>query len=75
MKKDDSLNKIEGRLSKIEETLIRNTISLEEHMRRTELLEKEVIPLRRRSDFIDAAYKTLIGLMAVLVAGKKLDLF
>jgi hypothetical protein len=75
MKRDDLLNKIETRLGKMEETLIRNTISLEEHMRRTEILEKEIIPLRRQANIIDGASKIIVSLVALLVAARKLDIF
>jgi hypothetical protein len=75
MRKDEWLNKIEARLGKMEETLIRNTISLEEHMRRTELLEAEIVPLRRQANIIDGATKVIVSLVALLVALKKLDLF
>lgn len=36
----DKLDKIDDRLNDIDKTLVKNTASLEEHMRRTDLLEK-----------------------------------
>ena len=36
----DKLDSIDIRLNDIDKTLVRNTVSLEDHMRRTELLEQ-----------------------------------
>lgn len=71
MKKVD----IEARLHKIEETLVRNTVGLEEHIRRTTILENEIIPLKKQANIMDGLFKIVTGTMAVLVGLKHLGVF
>lgn len=51
-------------ISDIKITMARNTISLEEHMRRTTMLEQQIVPLVRRSNMLDGVLKFL-GLLAL----------
>lgn len=60
------LDRIEDRLDKIEVTLAVNTQSLQEHMKRTQILEEQVIPLKRANDMWNGAYKLIIVLGTVL---------
>lgn len=69
--KPGKLDRIEERLSGIEKLLERNTISLEEHMRRTALLEEEIRPLKRQATILETLYKLGITLIAALAAAKK----
>jgi hypothetical protein len=76
-----SNSNLDRRLAKIEKTLMRNTLSLEEHMKRTALLEEEVKQLRKTEisrssvgSFFDTAFKSLVSLVAVLVGLKNLNL-
>ncbi len=57
------LERIDGRLDSIDKTLVAQQKSLDEHIRRTEILEKEVVPLKEQSTQI----KILIRVGAVLV--------
>lgn len=40
------LDKIDDRLGSIDTTLVKQEVNLREHMRRTELLEKELAPIK-----------------------------
>lgn len=57
-------------LSTIKETLVLNTQSLQEHMRRTALLEKEIKPLVKHVEQVRGAGKllALLALIATIVA-------
>lgn len=73
---------IEKRLDRIEKTLLRNTMSLEEHMRRTDILEKEVSSLKKSelarsavTSFIDNGFKIFVALIAAVVGLKNLNIF
>ncbi len=77
-----SLSKIEKRLERIEKVMMRNTISLETHMKRTEILEKQVETLKKAehsrgavSAFIDNGFKVVVAAIAAIVGLKKLDIF
>jgi hypothetical protein len=70
---------IEKRLDKIEKVLLRNTLSLEQHMKRTEILEEEVKALKKVDtqrasvvQFIDSAFKVVATFLGALVAISKL---
>ncbi len=54
---DAKLEKIEAHLSRIDVTLAKNTVSLEEHIRRTEQIEK-------RLDGLPAKALTLLTLLS-----------
>lgn len=69
-----TVEKLDTRLDSIDKTLVKNDANLENHMYRTELLEKEVssvklsvIPLKTHVDRIDGGLR-LLGLIS-LVAG------
>jgi tetrahydromethanopterin S-methyltransferase subunit G len=66
---EERLEKIDSRLEKISETLVRNTSSLEEHMRRTALLEKEVAPITKHVAQLQGAGKLLayISILAGII--------
>jgi len=68
IKKDISL--IKSSIVKIDKTLAINTKSLEEHMRRTELLEKELKPVTRHVLYMQGAGKLIfmLSLLASIVA-------
>ena len=77
-----SLSKIEKRLEKIEKVMLRNTLSLEMHMKRTELLETQVKSLAEKdqtrkgvSAFIDNGFKVVMALIAAAVGLKNLNIF
>jgi predicted component of type VI protein secretion system len=72
---------IEKRLDKIEKILLRNTIDLENHMKRTALLEEEIKILRKNDQsrstiagLFDNIFKMLVSLVAILVGLKNLNI-
>jgi hypothetical protein len=60
------LDRIDGRLWEIEKTLTTQQVILEDHIRRTELLEAKVLPLERSHSQIVGAMKLLAGLGSIL---------
>lgn len=62
------LDKLDDRLDAQNETLIRNTVSLETHIKRTDLLEKQIKPLYRAYHRATA----LIFVGSLLIAAMKL---
>lgn len=63
----DKLDKLDDRLDKLDLTLVRNTISLEEHSRRCDLLEKDLKPVKKHVLIIETSFK-LIGALSVVIA-------
>lgn len=61
----DQLDRVEGRLDSIDVTLAKNTTSLEDHMRRTNLLEEAVAPLTKDKAQRDGAFK-LLGVLSLM---------
>ncbi len=59
------LDDISDHLSSIDVTLGAQHVSLRDHIRRTALLEKEIIPIKRHVNMVDGALK-LLGIMAVI---------
>lgn len=62
MKIDDALE----HLSSIDVTLAEQHMSLKEHMRRTALLEAEILPIRKHVDMMTGAIK-MIGVIATVL--------
>lgn len=62
----DSTRNIDHRLDSVDKTLDRNTVSLEEHMKRTDLLEAQLAPIRSAYDWLIISGK-VIGILALLV--------
>lgn len=69
------LDRIEERLDKIDTTLVKNTISLEEHIRRTNLIEEELKPIKSHVSFVNALTKIIAGALSLLLAMKQLGIF
>lgn len=71
-KLNQSLEKIDGRLDKVDITLVRQEENLREHMRRTTLLEQEFKPVKAHVEQVRGAGKfiavlaTIVGLLAIL---------
>lgn len=72
---------IDKKLDRIEKVLLRNTIDLENHMKRTSILEEEVKALRKSeikrstvTSIFDAGFKGIVSLVAVLVGLKNLNI-
>lgn len=66
-KLDTKVDALDSRLDDINVTLTRNTDSLELHMRRTEILENEVAPLKKHVSMMNAFAKIIT--FAALLAG------
>lgn len=66
----EQLEKINGRLGSIDTTLAVNTSSLQEHMRRTAIIEGDLKPIKAHVSRIDGALMVLGGLatLAGLIA-------
>lgn len=62
------LDKIDGRMDKMNETLIRNTISLEDHIARTNLLEAEIKPIKKIYSYLVAG----CAVIGAIIAGAKI---
>lgn len=54
-------------LASIDVTLASQHVSLKHHIRRTELLEKELAPIKRHVDMVNGALK-LLGILASILA-------
>lgn len=69
------LNRLHDRLDSIDKTLVRQEENLKEHMRRTELLELEVHPIKEHVHQLRGAFKvlglilTITGVVAALIKG------
>lgn len=78
----ERLDKLDDKQDKMNEVLIKNTLSLEEHMRRTSLLESEVKrvdgevkPLKMRDQFFSNVSKIISVVVAAVLAAHSLGLF
>lgn len=62
----DKLDSLDSRLDSIDHTLVRQNITLEDHVKRTNLLEEAIKPLEDNVNYMKGIYKFL-GLIAILV--------
>ena len=62
----DKLDSIDARLDTMSNVQVRQASSLDEHMRRTEILEKEMMPIKAHIN-LTAAVAKIITVMAALV--------
>lgn len=53
----DKLDKIEDKLGDIDVTMVKQEENLREHMRRTDILEGEVKPIKKHVDQVKAVFK------------------
>ena len=65
-KLDERLDKIDIHLGKVDITMSRNTDSLEEHMKRTELLEGQLESIQVHINYVQGIVK-LISLISIIV--------
>lgn len=61
----DKLDKISDTLVKQEINLARLTVSVEEHVRRSNALEEIVLPIQRKINYVEGALK-FIGFLGIL---------
>lgn len=64
---EDKLDKIADKITNIDTTLVKQQVILDEHVRRTNLLEEQVRPIERHVHMMQGAMK-FIGAVAVMVA-------
>lgn len=63
---EDSMDKTSERLNSIDKTLVKQEENLKEHMRRTQILEDDIKPVKKHVARVEGAFK-LVGLVATLV--------
>lgn len=68
----NKLDKIDSRQDDQAITLARLTVSVEEHVKRTNLLENELSPIKKHVDFVGSAAKVATMLVGFLVGLKSL---
>lgn len=66
------LDKLDDRLDSVDKTLVRNTVSLEDHIRRTELLEQALKPVQQHITMLQGALKLVILFGIVASVGASL---
>jgi hypothetical protein len=59
------LDKLDERLDSVDKVLVRNTTSLEDHIRRTEILENEMEPVKAHVAQVSGAMKLIIAISSV----------
>lgn len=69
------LDRIESRLDSADKMLERNTVSLEEHIKRTNLLEEEFKPVKRHVELMNAVAKVISVAAGAAAFAKGLGLF
>jgi hypothetical protein len=68
---DEKLEKIDNHLTKIDITLVSQHLSLEEHHKRSTMLEEIVLPIQRKVTLFEGGLKVLGAIVLILsvVAG------
>lgn len=62
---EEKIDKISDKISSIDVTLAKNTVSLEEHIKRTNILEQKLGPVEKHVNMVDGALK-LIAVAAMV---------
>jgi hypothetical protein len=70
---EEKLDKITEQISEINITLARNTVSLEEHIKRTNILENKLEPVEKHVVMVNGVIKFLLGLAALSALFKLLN--
>ena len=67
----EKLDKLDDRLDSVDKTLVKQEENLKEHIRRTELLEEELKPIKKHIGHMEGALKLFggIGLLLGIVTG------
>lgn len=68
------LDNIDQRLDNVDVTMARNTVLLDEHIKRTNLLEAEIKPIKRHMDMVNLLAKLMSGALGLLLAARQLGL-
>lgn len=64
---ENKLDKIIEKIASIDVTLAKQSVILEEHVKRTNLLEEKIEPIEKHVAMVNGALK-LLGLIAIIVA-------
>lgn len=65
-KMDAKVDKIDDRLTSVDKTLIKQEMNLAEHMRRTDLLESDLKPVKRHVVMLEGGLK-LMGVVSLVI--------
>jgi len=71
----DKLDKMDQRLDNVDQTLVKNTVLLDEHIRRTNILEEDFKPIKKHVALMNALAKIGSVGLGALLAAKQLGLF
>lgn len=71
----DALEKIENRQHQHTETLTRLTVTVEEHVKRTNILEEEIKPLKAHVQLMNTAAKVLSIAGTIALTAHSLGIF
>jgi hypothetical protein len=66
---------LDTRLDSIDITMTRNTLSLEEHVKRTNMLEERMKPVEKHVEVMNALAKLSVGMLGVVATLKALGIF
>lgn len=69
---EEKVDKLDTRLDSIDATLIKNTILLDEHIKRTNILEEELRPVKQHVTVVSFVSKALLAIIPILLTIKKL---
>lgn len=70
MKLREHLDKISSDISSIRVDIAKQTVSWKHHVKRTDLLEKDLKPVKKHVDFVNMLAKLIVGLAAIAGAFK-----
>lgn len=71
----NTLEKMDQRLDNVDITLAKQSVVLEQHVKRTNLLEDEIRPIKKHVDRVNAIMWLMSGILTLLLAAKSLGLF
>ena len=64
---DQNLVRVEERLNGMDKTLVKQEENLKEHMKRSDMLEAQLEPVKRHVSLVESVFK-IVGAIGVLVA-------
>lgn len=64
-KLENKMDQVDGRLNSMDKTLVKQEENLKEHIRRTEILENELKPIKKHVSHIEGGLK-LLGALATI---------
>lgn len=64
---DQNIIRVEERLNGMDRTLVKQEENLKEHMKRSDLLEEQMAPVKKHVALVESVFK-IVGAIGVLVA-------